>query len=119
MALAQPGLSETEHHSITCTPMSGITRHDLALGAFTDNGPWDVDPDAMAWRTDVDRLRAQAAAQVPEMIKPRKLPPRRGATIALKLVASAGPWVVRNRKRLDNPAAQTELASMLRPVFES
>src|SRR4051812_42539728 len=99
--------------------MSGMTRQDLALGAFTDDGPWDVEPESMTWRKDVDRLRTRAAAQVPEMIKPRKLPPRRGATIALKLAAATGPWLVKNRKRLDDPAAQAELASLLRPVFES
>ena len=27
---------------------------DLAIGGFTDDGPWVVDPDAMPWRGDVD-----------------------------------------------------------------
>jgi hypothetical protein len=30
---------------------------DLAIGSFTDCGPWVVDPDAMTWRRDLDRLR--------------------------------------------------------------
>jgi hypothetical protein len=28
---------------------------DLAIGSFTDRGPWVVDPDAMPWRADVAR----------------------------------------------------------------
>ena len=40
---------------------------DLAIGGFTDEGPWVVDPDAMRWRRDVDHLRDDARAQVPRV----------------------------------------------------
>ena len=48
---------------------------DLAIGSFTDHGPWVVDPDAMPWRRDVDRLRAQAAGPVAAWLETGHLPP--------------------------------------------
>jgi len=55
---------------------------DLAIGSFSDHGPWVVDPDAMAWRSDVDRRRAQARNQFPAWLKPGALPPiGRGASV--------------------------------------
>ncbi|MDO8363037.1 MAG: AarF/UbiB family protein [Actinomycetota bacterium] len=95
------------------------TPSDLSVGAFSDDGPWVVVPGEMAWRRGIDELRERAAAQVPEMIRPRRLPPLRGAAVALKLSAAMGPWLVRNRRRKDDPAAQAELAAKLRPAFES
>jgi ubiquinone biosynthesis protein len=96
---------------------SRTSDHDI--GAFTDDGPWVVDPDDMPWRAGIDALRERAARRVPEMIRPRRLPPGRGATVALKLAVTTVPWVVRNRKRMGDPAAQADLAALLRPAFES
>ena len=48
---------------------------DLAIGSFTDDGPWVVDPDAMTWRRDVERLREQARGQVPRWMATGHLPP--------------------------------------------
>ena len=48
---------------------------DLAIGSFTERGPWVVDPDAMAWRVDVDRLREQARAEFPRWMETGRLPP--------------------------------------------
>ena len=33
---------------------------DLAIGGFTDEGPWVVDLDAMRWRRDVDHPERSA-----------------------------------------------------------
>jgi ubiquinone biosynthesis protein len=92
---------------------------DHNVGAFTDDGPWIVDPDEMVWRKGIDALRSRAAERVPEMVRTRRLPPMRGAVVALKLVATALPWVARNRKHMADPTAQAELAARLRPAFES
>ena len=95
------------------------TASDHHIGAFTDDGPWVVDPEEMPWRVGIDGLRERAAAHVPGMIRPRRVPPRRGAAVALRLAATTVPWLVRNRRRKDDPAAQAELAAVLRPAFES
>jgi ubiquinone biosynthesis protein len=38
--------------------------------------------------------------------------------VALKLASATTPWMVRNRKRRNDPQAQAELAGLLRPAFE-
>ena len=32
------------------TETTPSSRRDVAIGVFTDDGPWEVDPDALAWR---------------------------------------------------------------------
>jgi len=36
---------------------------DLAIGSFTDHGPWVVEPESMTWRRDIERLREVARAE--------------------------------------------------------
>ncbi len=48
---------------------------DLAYGAFTEQGPWVVDPDRLAWRRGLDRVRAETAREVPQLLQRRRLPP--------------------------------------------
>ena len=92
---------------------------DQHVGAFTEDGPWVVDPDRMPWRAGTAQLRERARAQVPELVRRRRLPPPRGAMVAAKLAAVALPWLVRHRGARDSAAAQSELAALLRPAFES
>jgi ubiquinone biosynthesis protein len=73
----------------------------------------------MPWRIGIEGLRRRAAAQVPGMIRPRRFPPARGATVALKLSTTILPWVLRNRRRRADPAVKAELPTVLRPAFES
>ena len=55
--------------------VDGPPSPDLAIGSFTDHGPWVVDPEAMTWRRDVDRLRAEARAAYPRWMVTGRLPP--------------------------------------------
>ena len=48
---------------------------DLALGAFSENPPWDLTGKDLPWRADVTELRAATAAQVPELLRRRRFPP--------------------------------------------
>ena len=48
---------------------------DLAIGSFTDHGPWVVEPESMTWRPDVDRRREQARAEYPRWMETGRLPP--------------------------------------------
>jgi ubiquinone biosynthesis protein len=95
---------------------SELTDHHV--GAFTDDGPWIVDPDLMTWRHGVDKLREEARARVPEMIRSRRLPPLRAAAVGLTLVRATTPWLVTHRKQRDDPTALAKLAARLRPAFE-
>ncbi len=46
----------------SASTITGAPPADLAFGAFSDCGPWVVDPDATAWRGDAVRLRDAAHA---------------------------------------------------------
>src|SRR6476659_10057228 len=90
---------------------------DLAIGSFSDHGPWVVDPDAMSWRTDVDRRRALARNQFPAWLKPGALPPiGRGVRVVGRVgVALAGCYAIDRRKGAQ--AGKRGLARRLRIAF--
>ena len=48
---------------------------DLRLGAFREGGPWVVDPPAMAWRHNIERIRAATHSEVPRLLRARRVPP--------------------------------------------
>jgi ubiquinone biosynthesis protein len=91
---------------------------DQALGAFTAHGPWAVDPDAMAWRRGVAQIRTEAAARVPELVRPRRLPPGRALTVLSRLGFVVLRWALKHRSAAKSQAAQDELPGRLRPAFE-
>jgi ubiquinone biosynthesis protein len=101
-------------------PMSEHDRDapDLAIGAFTAHGPWTVDPAVMAWRVGIDGRRATNRARVPELVRPRRLPPARALLVVGALGRAAIPWLARNWRRRDEPEALAALAPRLRPAFE-
>jgi ubiquinone biosynthesis protein len=91
---------------------------DLDRFAFSDQGPWEVDPERMPWRRDVERLRAASQAQVPEWVRRRTLPPIRrfltaGAAVGGALLA----WRLRERRAGDE-ASREGLSLRLRRAFE-
>jgi ubiquinone biosynthesis protein len=47
---------------------------DLALAAFSDSGPWQVVPDELEWRAHVDTIRSVVTRQVPDLIRPTRVP---------------------------------------------
>ncbi len=48
---------------------------DLSLGTFSDDGPWEVELDRLSWLPGLDHVRATVRAEVPRLVKPKKLPP--------------------------------------------
>jgi ubiquinone biosynthesis protein len=90
---------------------------DLAIGSFSDHGPWIVDPDSMGWRTDVDRRRAQARNQFPAWLKPGALPPiGRGARVIGRVGVAIAGWYAIDRRK-GQPAGRRGLARRLRHAF--
>jgi ubiquinone biosynthesis protein len=89
---------------------------DLAVGAFTPQGPWLVDPTVMAWRAGIDELRAQTQATVPSLIDRRRAPPARLALVAAAILRAVAPWAAARGLRREATLAQ--LAPRLRNSFE-
>jgi ubiquinone biosynthesis protein len=48
---------------------------DLAIGAFSDEAPWLVDPDELTWRRHEPTLRDLTRRQLPRLLHPARLPP--------------------------------------------
>jgi len=93
------------------------TNPDLAIGAFTSHGPWTVDPETMAWRHNIDRLRAETQGSVVSLIDRRRSPALRLAHVAAVLLAAGVPWAARKKLNRDS-ATQADLARRLRLAFE-
>lgn len=71
---------------------------DLAIGAFSDVGPWEIPSEPMPWQRDVERLRAEARALVPKLTKPGRLPPGgRVLTVGARVGAALAMWKVRGQ----------------------
>ncbi len=89
---------------------------DLDLGAFSDAGPWVVEPDRLVWRRGLDRIRVRTRRSVGPLLAHRRLPPvgRFGRVLA-GVGAALGPWYVRERGTPDSRAA---LSRRLRRQFE-
>lgn len=89
---------------------------DLAEFAFTDDGPWVVDPDHLAWQEGLDALRARTRAEVPVLLARRRIPPvGRLARVSVALAVALGGWRLRER---GTPRSRSGLARRLRATFE-
>src|SRR3982751_2150147 len=73
---------------------------DLELGAFSDDGPWEVELVRLSWLRGLDHVRAAVRAEVPRLVKPRKLPPGgRLAATARHLGVGLAMWAAGKRRR--------------------
>lgn len=96
---------------------------DLADGAFSEEPPWILDVTALPWRAGTDALRAGTAAQVPVLIRRRRLPPGgRVVRVGAVLGTALGSWYVierrRGRRRGDPSISRAGLSRRLRVAFE-
>src|SRR3954468_16178380 len=73
---------------------------DLAIGSFSDDPPWVVDPATMTWRGPVDAVRWVTRRQVPDLVAPRRFP---SGTRVFTVVRHLGPalalWALGARRR--------------------
>ena len=74
---------------------------DLHNGVFSDDPPWELPaPDRLAWRHAVPGLRKKVADSLPDLLRPRPLPPaRRMASVVRRLGGALGLWALRERRR--------------------
>jgi len=91
---------------------------DLAIGSFSDAAPWLVDPEAMVWRRPVEAVRWVTRRQIPELIRPRKLPSGTRVFRVLRHLAPAiGLWAVGARKA-GGTVSKADLSRRLRIAAE-
>jgi ubiquinone biosynthesis protein len=91
---------------------------DLEIGAFSDNGPWRVEPDTLAWRLGLDRIRVATAASVPQLTRRRRLPPgQRVLRVGALLGRALGGWYLTDRRK-DQHESRAGLSRRLRQAFE-
>lgn len=81
-------------------PRSDGSAPDTSTYAFTDAAPWQVVDDDLKWRIGLDGVRRRTRAQVPELMKPGRLPPglrvvRSGRVLGSALLM----WRLRERPR--------------------
>src|SRR5512143_2891576 len=77
-----------------------LPRVDLDTWAFSDTPPWEVELARCTWRGDVDALRVRSRSVVPELVRPRAVPPVWRFTEASALIgAGLLAWVLRERRR--------------------
>src|SRR5680860_242392 len=89
---------------------------DVAFAAFTDDAPWVVDPERLAWRVGLDAERKRLRREVGALLAPGRLPPiRRVARVGAEVGSALARWAVNERGRSDSRSA---LARRLRTAFE-
>src|SRR5438309_1341575 len=97
----------------------GQSVNDLRYGAFSDLGPWEVDPDHLAWRPGLDHVRRAVRAEVPLLVRPRLLPPgRRLAATARHLGLAVAAWRMGKKRLQGREASIADLSLRLRRAAE-
>lgn len=91
---------------------------DLELGAFSEDGPWEVDLDRLSWRHGLDDVRARVRAQVPALTRVRRIPPgRRLAATARHLGPALAFWAA-GKRRAGGTVSVADLSRRLRRAAE-
>lgn len=94
---------------------------DRSWGAFTTDGPWNIDRDSIRWAHLATTLRADARAEVPRLTKPSRTPPGpRVLTVARHIGGALAPWYAKKRRaRYADPSeSRAELSLRLRRAVE-
>jgi ubiquinone biosynthesis protein len=97
------------------------TANDLEWGNFSESGPWNLDKDSISWSRVAVVLRDQAQAEVPRLIRARKLPPlKRLVVVTVRLGWALLPWFWRKkRNRFATPEESRAFLSLrLRHAIE-
>lgn len=86
--------------AVPTSPNGTAPPADLVIGAFSDAAPWVVDPATMPWRTNVDRVRAEVRRQLPDLTRPRNVPPGlRVVKVVRHLGGALGGWALREKRQ--------------------
>ena len=97
---------------------------DLALAAFSDRGPWQVTLEEARWRDRVDTIRSTVERQLPDLVRPKKVPAGgRLVEVAGRLGGAIALWYVTGRRKggsestADVSRRLREAAEVLGPTY--
>lgn len=91
---------------------------DLAIGAFSDDPPWLVEPDHLDWSADLDLLRWHTTQLVPKLIAPRRLPHAgRMALVTARVGGAVVLWAALGR-RTGGSGSKSDISRRLRRAAE-
>ena len=101
----------------------GTSPADLELGAFSDNAPWVLTSEQLAWRAGIDELRVETAARVPRVLRRRRLPPgERVLSTTARLGWAILAWRLAEKRQADRTGrrevSRAGLSRRLRKAFE-
>ena len=104
--------------------MTTAAPSDLTFGAFSEDPPWLVDPAALTWREGAEARRQATQAQVPNLLRRRRLPPgSRVVRVGAELIRALAGWYLVDRragKRQDRPElSRAGLSRRLRQSFQT
>jgi ubiquinone biosynthesis protein len=91
---------------------------DFKVGSFSNAQPWVVDPNRLEWLSATAQLRARTRAQVPVLLRRRRIPPARrviGTGISLGIALLGWRLIDRRRGKL---ISRKGLSRRLRRSFE-
>ena len=111
----------TTNGRLTTVNTDAPSSADLDWGNFTASGPWTLQRDDIAWLRSARVLRDQARAEVPSLIRSRRLPPvGRLVAVVWRFAVALAPWWLRKRRRkFDGPeASRAYLSLRLRVAIE-
>jgi ubiquinone biosynthesis protein len=95
---------------------------DLAIGSFSNEPPWIVEPASMPWREVVDSIRWLTKHDLPELTSARRLPDvRRAVTVVADFGTAIGLWWLTGRRKGkagDHAASRVDLSRRLRLSIE-
>jgi len=91
---------------------------DVKVGSFSKAQPWIVDPERLEWLPATQQLRARTRAQVPVLLRQRRIPPARrvigtGVSLGIALLG----WRLIERRR-GKSESRRGLSRRLRKSFE-
>jgi ubiquinone biosynthesis protein len=95
---------------------------DLAIGSFSNEPPWIVEPASMPWREVVDSIRWLTKHDLPELTSARRLPDvKRAVTVVADFGTAIGLWWATGRRKGkagDHAASRVDLSRRLRLSIE-
>ena len=95
---------------------------DLAIGSFSNEPPWIVEPASMPWREVVDSIRWLTKHDLPELTSARRLPDvKRAVTVVADFGTAIGLWWLTGRRKGkagDHAASRLDLSRRLRLSIE-
>src|SRR5262249_52837779 len=95
---------------------TGAQSPDVARWAFSDHGPWVLDPDDIPWRWEVDRIRRGTIVEVRRLLRPTRFPPvARLVRVVCVIGAALAGWLLFEWRR---PSSRAGISRRMRRAFE-